>query len=111
MMRTPFVLFGLILIAAVAGVFMLGSDRGGPAAAIVPFTTLAEGPQSKVPSRVNYLITTQEEFAELWELLKEPPPPPTVDFNKNVVAAVFAGEAPTSGYDIAVVEGEDIDNR
>lgn len=102
---------GLVLLAVVAGVLMTGSDRGGPAAATVPFTALAEGSRSEVTSRVNYLVETPEELARLWDLLQEAPPVPTVDFNTKVVAAVFAGEVPTAGYDIAVTEVEDTDSR
>ena len=105
------VFLALALVAVAAGVFMTGVKQGGPAAVTVPFTALAEGPRSDVSSRVNYLITTQEELDALWELLKEPPPPPTVDFNTKVVAAVFAGKAPTTGYAITVAEGEDVDKR
>ena len=104
-------LLGLVLVVAIGGVVMLGPRQSGPAAATVPFTALAEGPRSDVSSRVNYLIETQEELDALWELLKEPPPPPTVDFNTKVVAAVFAGEVPTTGYAIAVAEVEDVDKR
>jgi len=110
-MRTVLVFVGLVLLAVVAGVFMTSSDRGGPAAVTVPFTALAEGSRSEVTSRVNYLIDTQEELARLWDLLQEAPPIPTVDFNTKVVAAVFAGEVPTAGYDIAVTEVEDADDR
>jgi len=110
-MRTVLVFVGLVLLAVVAGVFMTSSDRGGPAAVTVPFTALAEGSRSEVTSRVNYLIDTQEELAELWKLIEEPPPVPTVDFSTKVVVAVFAGEVPTAGYDIAVAEVEDADKR
>ena len=106
-----YLFLGLVVIVAMAGMFMVGPDRGGPAAVIVPFTALAEGAQSEVSARVNYLITTPEELAELWKLLKEPPPPPTVDFDKNVVAAIFAGEVPTAGYSITVAEVRDTADR
>ena len=118
-MRRDFI--GIIFVAVVAiaiGVYMFYSGEYQPssvtnqqASVIVPFTALAEGSRSKVDSRVNYLITTQEELAELWKFLEEPPPVPKVDFTKKVVAAVFAGKAPTSGYDINVVEVQDADKR
>ncbi|MDP2665589.1 MAG: protease complex subunit PrcB family protein [bacterium] len=113
---------GIIFIAVIAiaiGVYMFysGQDASStfpnnqPSAVIVPFIALAEGSRSKVESRVNYLITTQKELSELWKFLEEPPPVPTVDFNTKVVAAVFAGELPTSGYGIAVIEVQDADKR
>ena len=119
-MRRDFI--GIIIVAAIAiaiGVYMFYSGQdvsstfpnNQPSAVIVPFIALAEGSRSKVELRVNYLIDTQEELAELWKFLEEPPPVPKVDFTKKVVAAVFAGEAPTSGYDINVVEVQDADKR
>ena len=119
-MRRDFI--GIIVVAVIAvavGVYIFYSGQGlsstfpnnQPSAVIVSFEALAEGSRSKVESRVNYLITTQEELAELWKFLEEPPPVPTVDFNKKVVVAVFAGEVPTSGFDIAVVEVQDFNKR
>ena len=111
----------LVAIAIGAAVFVFGSGslqstspngaNNSQTAVAVPFTKLAEGSQSKVVARVNYLITTQEELAKLWKLIEEPSRVPKVDFNANVVAAVFAGEAPTAGYAIKVVRVEDADKR
>ena len=122
MQRNAFILFGVALVAIAVGVAVFisgGSDSfsstsladSQQSAVIVPFITLAEGPQSKIVSRGSYLIDTQEELAELWKLIEEPPPVPTVDFSTKVVVAVFAGEVPTAGYDIAVAEVEDADKR
>jgi len=119
-MRRDFI--GIIVVAVIAiviGIYMFYSGQyasstfpnSQPSAVIVPFITLAEGSRSKVESRVNYLITTQEELAELWEFLEEPPPVPTVDFKTKVVAAVFAGMVPTTGYGISVFEVKDEDKR
>ena len=118
-MRRDFI--GIIVATVIAigiGVYLFYSGEyppssvmNQPSAVIVPFTALAEGSRSKVESRVNYLIETQEELVELWKFLEEPPPVPKVDFTKKVVAAVFAGKVPTSGYDIAVIEVQDADKR
>ena len=119
-MRRDFI--GIIVVAVIAiaiGVYMFYSGQdvsstfpnNQQSAVIVSFEALAEGSRSKVESRVNYLIETQEELVELWKFLEEPPPVPKVDFTKKVVAAVFAGKAPTSGYDINVVEVQDADKR
>jgi len=109
---------GVAVIAIGIGVYLFYSGEYKPSSAtnqqsavIVPFTALADGARSKVFSRVNYLITTQEELAELWEFLEEPPPVPTVDFKTKVVAAVFAGMVPTTGYGISVFEVKDEDKR
>ncbi len=118
-MRRDFIIIIFIAVTAIAiGIYLFYSGEysptsvaNQPSAVVVPFIALAEGSRSKVESRVNYLIETQEELVKLWKFLEEPPPVPTVDFNIKIVAAVFAGEVPTSGYDIAVVEVQDADNR
>lgn len=89
----------------------MGIGHVGSTVATVPFTTLATGAQSAVTSRVDYLITSQDQLTQLWTLLQEPPPVPTVDFSTQVVVAVFAGQAPTTGYGIAVAEVEDASSR
>jgi len=119
MQRDILVLVGAMFIAIAVGVYLFYSDKdtsftflnNQPSAVIVPFDALAEGSRSKIESRVNYLITTQEDLAELWKFLEEPPPVPTVDFKSKVVAAVFAGNVPTTGYKISVSEVKDEDKR
>jgi hypothetical protein len=88
-----------------------GSTPAPVSAVPVSFTTLAQGSQSKIDYRVNYLIVNQNQLSELWTFLKQPPPAPQVDFNTNVVAAIFAGEVPTGGYSIAVAAVEDATKR
>ncbi|MFZ3044265.1 MAG: protease complex subunit PrcB family protein [Minisyncoccia bacterium] len=71
-------------------------------AVVVPFTPLASGSSSKVETRVNYFITSPTQLQELWSLVDATGTPPTVDFNKDAVIAVFAGQQPTTGYAISV---------
>jgi hypothetical protein len=78
-----------------------------PVAVAVPFTELARGMQSDVKTRVNYLITSAEGLEKLWEMIDAAGTPPAVDFKKESVIAVFAGEKPTTGYAIEVVKVED----
>jgi N-acetylmuramic acid 6-phosphate (MurNAc-6-P) etherase len=73
----------------------------------VPFTELVSGTKSSVNQRVNYLITSQDELLELWNMIDASGAPPTVDFTKDVVLALFAGEEPTNGFSISVSKIED----
>lgn len=82
-----------------------------PAAVAVPFTELARGADAPVGRRANYLITSSEQFSDLWEMIGAVEPMPDIDFSKHVVAAVFAGEKPTGGYDINVSSVMDADVR
>ena len=77
------------------------------AGAYVPFTPIASGSRSSVSTRVNYVITTSDQLAQLWKMIDVATPPPTVDFTKNVVLAVFAGKQPTTGFEISVDKIQD----
>jgi hypothetical protein len=85
---------------------LAGVQQGGHASASqelgspVVFTELAEGTQSGMTERTNYLITSSAEFSELWQTLYGTSTPPAVDFSKDSVLALFAGEKPTTGYSI-----------
>jgi hypothetical protein len=112
MKKTPIVL-GIIIVIVIALVVALLRPANGPspAVAVVPFTPLAQGSESAVTSRVNYLITSQDQLNELWGFLDQPPPIPSINFNTNVVIAIFGGEFPTTGYSVAVAEVVDGDSR
>jgi hypothetical protein len=68
----------------------------------VPFTTLLSGSQSTVSTRVNYFITSPDQLSELWKMINATSTPPKVDFNKEAIIAVFAGQQPTTGYAINI---------
>ncbi len=71
----------------------------------VPFSVIAEGANAaNVSARKNYAVYDQEEFARLWAMAygEDGPAMPAVDFDKDYVIGVFAGEKATGGYDIAV---------
>ena len=80
-----------------------------PAAVAVPFETLAHGVKSTVTTRVNYVITSSDEMTKLWKMVDAAEPPPTVDFNKQTVLAVFAGKGESA--DITVAKVVDADAR
>lgn len=73
-------------------------------AAAVPFTSLARGSRSKAATRVNYLITSANDLANLWETVDATNTPPAVDFKTQAVLAVFAGHASNSAIAVAKIE-------
>jgi len=77
------------------------------AAVAVPFSPLVNGVHSNVQTRTNYLITSETELNKLWKMIDASGEMPNVDFNKNYVAAVFAGAKPTVGYSVQVSKVED----
>ena len=80
-----------------------------PVVVAVPFTKLTQGTQSVVARRVNYVLTSSTELSELWRTIDAPGKPPRVDFKKNAVLAVFAGNE--SGTSISVAKIEDTNTR
>lgn len=66
------------------------------------FESLANG-SSRVKTAGNRTIATQEAFDTLWEEHAGPDKqPPTVDFDKQTVLAIFAGPKKSGGYSIKI---------
>lgn len=78
--------------------------------ATVPFSTVAKGLDSGVRERTQAVARTQGEWVALWDrhtrTRTAPPPPPAVDFSREMVVALFMGERPTGGYEIEVTQVE-----
>ncbi|MDP2652107.1 MAG: protease complex subunit PrcB family protein [bacterium] len=116
-MRNTLIVGGVAVAAIVIGVlvFLRGGDSFSNASAspatVVSFTQLARGSHSKVTMRVNYLITSSDQLNELWKMVDATSTPPKIDFKKEAVIAVFAGEQPTAGYAISVAKVEDTSAR
>ena len=109
---------GGIVALAVFAAFLIWYGRSSaprPMATVVaravPFTEITRGDISKVTTRVNYLITNESELDKLWTLVSSSTPKPKIDFGSNLLAAVFAGAQPTTGYAIQVSKIEDADKR
>lgn len=115
-MHDKFILIGVPIVAIAIGVLVLlfsieapsqihlpaGSIQ--PAAVVVPFTTILQGKQSAVQKRVNYSITSADEFSGLWKLVNATGTPPTIDFKTHQVLAVFAGDESSTSISIAKIE-------
>ncbi len=67
-----------------------------------------KGNHCGITEQKHMVITDPKDWAELWKQVhrgKVPiPEVPTIDFNKNMVLAVFMGQKPTSGYAIQITE-------
>lgn len=76
----------------------------------VSFHTVLKGYRSGVRDSIEAVARNQTEWSALWKRHAsiEPnlAPPPAIDFSKEIVVAVFLGEKPTGGYDIAIVSAE-----
>jgi hypothetical protein len=76
----------------------------------VDFTTIARGTDSDYQSATKMAIDDSEEWIALWQQhtcnIEPPPPVPQVDFTRYSVVAVFAGEQPTGGYSVEILNVE-----
>lgn len=123
-MKDTLTIAGVMFIAAVIGVplFLYGPDNFSnapthvvtetiPPARLVPFSEIARGSHSTETRRVNYLITSRADLAQLWKMLDATSTPPEVDFTTRAVIAVFAGTQSESDCRIAVSRIEDTEVR
>jgi hypothetical protein len=66
------------------------------------FTTISDGQHSLADTASNYLIGDKDTWAEIWQLANgniEPMPAlPEIDFEKQMVLAVFMGTKNSGGY-------------
>ncbi len=77
----------------------------------LPFEEIAHGERSEITVRKSYLVTSASELTALWRLIDTEGQPPTIDFTKESVVAVFAGKKSTAGYDIKVTQVTDSVSR
>jgi PrcB C-terminal len=79
----------------------------------ISFQTVVKGSRSGVREPLQIVIRSQAEWDALWKrhvsIETNPPPPPTIDFNKQIVIGVFLGEKPTGGYDVEITRAEQSD--
>lgn len=72
------------------------------------FTTVDQGCYSGITSAANYVIYDNETWTNIWnqhiQVMVYPLPPPSVDFSKYTIVAVFMGRASTGGYAIHVYD-------
>ncbi len=106
--RQQFIVFGAVLLAITVGAVLLAYSPANVFSRIfamakpVTFSPVAKGVSAYVLDRVNYAIYTPEELNELWALLPDAGPQPTVDFSKEAVVAVFGGQVTQGGHSIEV---------
>jgi len=80
----------------------------------VPLHTIAKGVRSGIREPSQVAIRSPTEWQKLWRehtsTSTASAPLPTVDFDKEIVAAVFLGEKPTGGYNVEISSTEVTDS-
>ena len=81
------------------------------AAERVPFVTIDQGFRSGIRERKFLVIKNETEWKTVWQNHVQPNVPakelPRLDFDKEMVVAVFLGEKPTGGYKVAITAMEE----
>ena len=72
------------------------------------FETIAKSFACGHADKMNYVVTTKEEWEKLWDAAVSNtfprPPAPEIDFTQRSIIAVFQGNQPSSGYDISITK-------
>lgn len=93
------------------GIGSMGTESSGiDATASVPFQTMDQGVYSGIKDAFTDVYRTRQEYEAFWERHgsdRNPPPNiPLVDFTTRMVAVVFMGSQPTSGFSVRVTSVE-----
>lgn len=81
----------LLAILAVAG-----------AQGTTPVTSVAQGPNSGIDDTRAVVVRSQADWDTLWKSHAGVQPAPSVDFSRELVAAVFLGTRPTAGFSVEI---------
>jgi hypothetical protein len=76
---------------------------GTPAAQGPAVVSVIRGPRSGVEESKEVVARNDEEWGSLWAGLPIKQAPPKVNFANTMIAAVFLGTRPTSGYSVEIV--------
>ena len=87
-------------------------DVGGPKPAKPNQRTLFQG---SIWQRSRLAIRNRDEFSRFWEQLlgtsSHRPPPPEVDFSREMIVVAAMGQQPSSGYQIVIDGACEVNNR
>ena len=123
-MRDILIIFGMCVIAIAIGAWLFLHDPARqlqlmpinsvpttkpsameePKEVPINFTVLDAGTQATgITTAKNYAASDSEDFAKIWKMAHaDGTPLPKVDFTKDYVIGVFAGQKPTGGYALSV---------
>ncbi|MBI3047225.1 MAG: protease complex subunit PrcB family protein [Acidobacteria bacterium] len=65
-------------------------------------TTVARGTHSDIMEPREVVVRSLDDWRALWKAHGSSQPPPSVDFSRSMVVAVFLGERPTAGYEVEI---------
>lgn len=99
--RRPLLLLTALVLALLAGCdgdSVIITDPDGD----VPFQTLLLTQFSDIDRPATEIIDNSREWEDVWDEIGRGGPPPTVDFSRDMVALVAAGERPNGCYSVEI---------
>jgi hypothetical protein len=66
------------------------------------FTTISRGQTSSISDQKHLVIRDEQGLKDIWQQIDDARGLPEIDFENNMVIAVFMGERPTGGYGIEI---------
>lgn len=114
----PAVIIGIVIVVSIIVFLVYNSSYNTPnldntntPENSIDFSTLKEGYQNEIKTKQERVITTSEEWADLWtEMFPTEMIASAIDFEEKMIIAVFQGEKNTGGYSIEITEIIEKDN-
>jgi hypothetical protein len=73
---------------------------------MVEFTAIGQGGNSQIEESREVVVRTAGEWSTLWKQHAGAARPPSIDFTRAIVIAVFLGSRPTAGYRVEITRLE-----
>jgi hypothetical protein len=88
----------------------VAQQKMGESRTRLPIDTVEKGYRSGVRESLQVVIRNQDEWNAFWKrhsaIETNPPPAPSIDFNREIVVGIFLGEKSTGGYEMEIVRAE-----
>ena len=88
----------------------MAQEKMGESRTRLPMDTVEKGYRSGVRESLQVVIRNQDEWNAFWKrhsaIETNPPPAPSIDFNREMVVGIFLGEKSTGGYEMEIVRAE-----
>jgi hypothetical protein len=75
------------------------------------FTSISRGQASSISDQRQLVIRDEQGFQDIWQQIDDVSGLPEIDFENNMVIAVFMGERPTGGYGIEIESIDEYPDR
>lgn len=98
-----------LLVAALISIFLWAGCSNGTTGTPgeKDFTSISMGAASSITDERQMVIKDEQSFKDMWQHIDAVRGLPEIDFEDDMVIAVFMGEKPTGGYVIEIVSIEE----